>query len=597
GYLDGIRESEKKEERFNEPDQSAMQAVAEKLDETVLAGTGAQIRSDQATATDNGSAKSIREVWKKEEAEEQAANAAKEEQKQTSLLARIAGSSEEHKNLFGGIFGPKGKIAMLLMLAIPAVIAFFKNDGLRNLLFEGMEWLFKKITDNLPTIATTLAGAIAGAIPTIVQNIPKIFNFAANGLETVVNAFRRRNGGGKNGTGYQVDENGTIIRDENGVPISNDAREGRGFFETIRDTIFPTVTRIDPKTGRAENLRTSDGFSEILTHHGARIGTKMGIRAYRLAKPVVKAGIAGVKGAVHGVKAAGSYLASAGKYSKALGFMHRMGAEKGLAQQGAATLAGGNKGKLLGTAMNYVDEAVSATANRIKNSSIATKAVGYVDDVGKRLASTKTGSAVTKVASKGGGIIKQFIKIAKEGIEFLTTKLTEFMTKHGAKKGAETGVLATIKKLTSTLSETTLGKFAGKITSAVGSFVAGLSPATVANIAFAGLAFINANPAQVFNVDKSAVDWKMQLIARTMKALLGTSFGMIFDVLFEIANSLFGFDIGKEICVGLYNAISGEKDEADLKKAKEEFDAEWRQYQDTEYEAYCQHELQVGNTP
>lgn len=533
GYLDGIREEEKKGATLTEPEQSAMQSIAERLDETLLAGTGAQIRSDQATATDNGSAKSIREGWKKEKAEEQAAKAAEEETKQTGLLTRIAGSTEEHKGLFDRIFGPKGKIAMLLMMAIPFIVDFFKHFSIQD-----------------------IVSGIVGAIPSMLRG-------ALTGVESITNGIRgTQSGGGENGTGYQTDENGSIVTDENGNPISNPKRGKRTALGIARDIIFPTRTRIDPKTGRASTERYHDGISEILVHHGARIGTQVGVTGVRAVKKAIPA----VKAMGGLAKATSSYVNAAAKYSKHLGFIQRTtpGAGSKIAHEFAAKATGG-KGKLLGTAMNKVGN-------------------------------SKIGQAASKVV-KGNGVIAKFIEIAKKGLTFLGDKLTEFITKHGAKKGAEAGILATLKKAASTLSETTLGKFATKIATAVGNFAAGLTPAAVANIAFAGLAFINANPAQVFNVDKSAVDFKMQLIARAMKSFLGTSYGMIFDVLFEIVNSLFGFDIGKELCVLAYNAISSKEDKANLSAAQKEFDAEWKRYQDSEYDAYCEHELALGNTP
>ena len=510
GFLDGIRRQEDKQN----PHKSKINAFVDSLK-----------KKDQET--NRGSAESIREIWKKEKVEEQAIQSAEEEKKQTTMLSNIARSTEEHKNIFDSIFGPKGKIAMLLMLGIPFVINFFKNHSLQD-----------------------IVDSIVGAIPSAIRS-------ALSGIESLLSSIRgKKMGQGENGTGYAIDENGSISIDENGRPISNASSGDRTATQTLKDIVFPLKTRINAKTGEASTGRSYDDFSESIVHHGARIGTKIGIKGVRT----------GAK-AMRGVNAAGRYFASASKYGKSLGFIQRTtpGVGSKVAHEFATKMTGG-KGKVLGTIMNKVG-------------------------------STKVGQAASKVVAAGNVVLGQFIGIAKKGLNMLSAKLTEFLTKHGAKRGAEAGIVALLKKIAGTLSETTLGKFSAKIATAVANFVAGLSPATIANVAFGGLAFLNANPAQVFNVDKSAVDWKMQLISRTMKALLGTSFGMIFDVLFEIANSVLGYDLGKEICVCLYNGISSEEEKANLNAAQQEFDAEWRAYQDSEYDAYCEHELKLGNQP
>ena len=487
------------------------------------------------------------------DAKEQAELMNAREDLQTSLLGKVARHTGSFAKEFNLIFGKNGLIGSALIIGIPLLINFLRNF-------------------NLSEIISSLTSSVA-------DSFVGLFNLP------------RQNEGG----GIAVDENGNPETDpETGEFKKKEEKKYAGGIEGYKqraiDLFFPEKTRIQ-EDGSFAYERKWDNQSGALGMALGNRGLKWGLRAAPLVKGAVNGVTALGKGAADLIGKAGNALANTGLGKAIGGYLSDSAAYRNAVK--SFTAAG-------------IDDAAGMAAETVGRTPLAGKALSYVDDLAAKgstavakgveaLKSTPIGKSTTKVVSGGKGIIQKFMTIAKNAIDDLVGAVIKFAEKHGVNSAALGPVQALFKKLSSVLSESVLAKYAKKIGTAVANFLAGLTPATVANVVFAGIGFINANPAQIFQVKSEDVDMKMQLIARFFKAALGTSFGTILDVLFEIANGMFGIDIGSTICVTLYNALAkDEDDKLDLEKARSEFKQQYEDAMVDEYEVYKQHATETG---
>lgn len=491
-------------------------------------------------------------------AEDEAAKVEAREDLQTTLLSKISGHTGKFATEFSGIFGKKGLIGAALIVGIPLLINFLRNFRIDEII--------GKLVDG---IANTISSFFIGS---------------------------RTNEGGGNGNGLVVDENGNVVMDENGnlqeEPRSQYASGIAGLPQRALDLFLPRKTRIaNDGSGRAETGRHWDNLSGATAMALGNRGLKWGIRGVRVGNTLAS-----------GASKLGGYLSKGGK--AAFDFLANTGAGKAIGNY--INNANAYKTAFESFTAAGIDDAAKMAAENVggrgvvlgKAKVLAEKAVTYADDVARTgveaIKASPVGQTAAKVVGGGKGVIQKFITIAKTAVDDLVKAVVGFAQKHGATTAALGPVQAAFKKVTSVLSESALGKFSKKIGVAVANFAAGLTPAAIANIAFAGIGFINANPAQIFQVKADDVDFKMQAIARLFKSLLSTQYGTILDVLFEIVNGMIGINIGSEICILLYNAISSNEKRENLKVAQDEFRHQYEGALAQEYEEYKAHAIETG---
>lgn len=385
-----------------------------------------------------------------------------------------------------------------------------------------------------------ILGALSTAVDLLVDKLPGVISGIIKGF---VGSDRK-----DNQNGFQTDADGNVLLDEDGNPIPLEESGKRSLI----DTFAPKATRIDPETGKAYTYNEWSDKSGTAVNFARSLVVKPIRRAIQVGKGVK----AVASGAVNGAKTViskGSKLASNVVNSK-LGktvISKFKGTTAGKAATAAATTVKG--------AMTTAKSAMAGAANAVinKKSDIMTKFMGLVDDA---------------------------IKLMKD-------KFSGFLAKHGGKLGGT--LLKFLDDIPKKLTSNVLGKFAKKISSAMASVAASAGSLFLKDVAWGVAAAINTNPAQVFKVDAKDVDWKMQAIGRVIEALLSTGVGAIIDVVCEIISSISGFDVIQWICIQLYNLVSDDEDEANLKKAQEEFKKSYEEYNQKEYEAYvknCQDE-------
>lgn len=385
-----------------------------------------------------------------------------------------------------------------------------------------------------------ILGALSTAVDLLVDKLPGVISGIIKGF---VGSDRK-----DNQNGFQTDADGNVLLDEDGNPIPLEESGKRSLI----DTFAPKATRIDPETGKAYTYNEWSDKSGTAVNFARSLVVKPIRRAIQVGKGVK----AVASGAVNGAKTViskSSKLASNvvnSKLGKAV-----ISKFKGTTAGKAATVAATTVKGAMSTAKSTMAGAANAVIN--KKSDIMTKFMGLVDDA---------------------------IKLMKD-------KFSGFLAKHGGKLGGT--LLKFLDDIPKKLSSSVLGKFAKKISSAMASVAASAGSLFLKDVAWGVAAAINTNPAQVFKVDAKDVDWKMQAIGRVIEALLSTGVGTIIDVVCEIISSIFGFDVIQWICIQLYNLISDDEDEANLRKAQDEFKKSYEEYNQKEYEAYvknCQDE-------
>ena len=346
------------------------------------------------------------------------------------------------------------------------------------------------------------------------------------------------------GNHYQTDENNNLVLDENGQPIVVD--EGNA---NIVDLFAPETTRIDVNTGEAKTQRELGRLAEPT------------VNAFRgrVIKPVVKKGMeltGKVRRNMPKIAATASYMADTVSLK-----MHTAATKV----QGAAS-----------TVSKYAQE------------------FGVTEKAGQLAESAKAvvGKTKTKIASNP--IVSKFIGLAKQAIDFVVEKVTKFIGQNGGKANK---VVAFIKKAWDVIDEKVLGKYIPQITKVIGKTATAAATLATSDVLWSSLAFINTNPAQIFQVRAEDVDVTMQLIARFFRGLMSTSFMSYYDLIAAIAGGILGFDYNSEICILIYNAIAGEGKSEELNEAQARFDEDWKAYNEQEYEAYVENCNASGQTP
>lgn len=390
-----------------------------------------------------------------------------------------------------------------------------------------------------------LTGTLILLAPFIIKNFSKIAGWIANAVVKVIpdivkglaNSLRSifyKNSG--SGSGFELGKNGTVVLDENGVPSVAESGETSA-LGAVGNLLMPTRTIVDSRTGKAHNVREWTQLSGAM------------VNATRATIIKIPRAIA--------------------------------------------------KGKAWQTAYTTYKASGIKNAAKIATKDIDNKKIGAVMTVANKGAESLTkiaGKAKDKVvtAANSGGVISKFIDLAKKAVTFLKTKIDDFLLKHNSKMGGKLSQL--LGKMASSLSEKVVKRFGPKVAQVMSKLSAATSTLLLSDVAWGALGALNTNPAQVFQVNKKDVDWKMQLIARFWKGIMSTGTGAIIDLVIQIASSLLGFDLGSELCVQIYKLLSFGKSDAKLDTSREKFKEEYDEYSQEEYAAYVENAQKNGES-
>ena len=472
-----------------------------------------------------------------------------------SLLSTIKEGNDDnkkHHSIWNSIFSKKGIITMGIIAAAPFILKFIKNFNLDKLLGS----IISGIKDGWKEI-----GGILGLVNNVGEKVDHV-------AETIAGQEKQ----------YVVDDDGNLVRDENGNPVQQLVDRSRTGIALMK-----TKTRIDPETGKWENRQD---WTQLSGATAKLAGKKVNHQAKKFISKLPK-------------KWQNASLYETGK---------KVGTKVTQFAQGVAT-----KGKNFvqaGRDLNALKSAGSAFAGEAGiGQKFAGKVVWAADNVASGAAKfmqsgkdlnelRKTGSAFAKeagtmqkmaaAADTGSTVIKKFITKAKEAVTFVVEKLAGVGEKFGGKIG--TSKFGTIvKKIYDVLDEKVLQRFLPKITN----FFKKLSARTLTaaiDWGFAIYGVLNGavNAAGLFEVPKDAVDGKMRAISAVFGGISNTLAGSVLDFISCLIYDIAGFNILKSLATWAYSFIANDEDEQALSAAQEDFTKGYEDYVAQEYEAYVQ---------
>jgi GH25 family lysozyme M1 (1,4-beta-N-acetylmuramidase) len=224
-----------------------------------------------------------------------------------------------------------------------------------------------------------------------------------------------------------------------------------------------------------------------------------------------------------------------------------------------------------------------------KSSKLSKQAAKYEKKVLKHAKNIEINSASLASTEKGaGGVLKNMITRIKETIKNFFKKIVD-LVKHKGAKGTTKSVdeaekiikeavekfgpkeVGQVEKVTAEAEAKTA---TGAATLGVGTIVFEVGGGILGMIARGG----KAGAAKLFQVSQDDVDTGMEIIAAILGGFSGTTIGAIVDVIFDIINTLTGWNGWHNIANALYNLFAGDSDEARLKDAQTNFMDEYNSY-------------------
>lgn len=412
-----------------------------------------------------------------------------------------------------------------------------------GLLFIGIP-LIKKIFNVVKNFVGDFARTIGDAINKIAEglkNVGGVGGAIANALEMGGNFLSAITGSSLSKSMYATDDSGNIMVDENGDPIYQDSKK-LSIAERVANAFTQNKQRVDHDTGKIYEERNWTNISGAMATGIKNVGVGALIKNFNKGNKLVKTG---------------------------------------------ARLVGSNNVFIQKLGQKYIDKGAKRLAFDARIAGGLRSAGGAI------LGKAKT--VINKSAS-GNGLIAKFIAGGKSALEFLSTKVIGFLKSKGLlNEGSK--VTSLLKKAYTILDDKILSKFAPKISAFFTRLGTSASSGFLLDVAFGAFGVINTNPAAVFGVRVEDVDFKMQVIARLIKSILNTSIAGWLDLISQIIYEVFGFDLIQELCVLLYNIISGEKDEAKLAEARANCQSDYEEYVKEEYEAYMENVNENGGQP
>ena len=209
-----------------------------------------------------------------------------------------------------------------------------------------------------------------------------------------------------------------------------------------------------------------------------------------------------------------------------------------------------------------------------------------------------------KAMTKSSKLTEGFFKLCSKAMSLAKDKVGAFILKHGGSAGNK--IVKFFSTIDGALSKAAtnsgiIDRFKTRITQSIAKMTGKSTAAVVSFGVTEGLnvlgGAIDANPAQVFHVNAKDVNLTMQLVARLVRGLFSTTAGSILDLGFQIAGAVLGRDLVSDLAVTIYNIISGEDKQDDLREAQENFNKEWQAYQKDEYNAYLKKCETEGQQP
>lgn len=470
------------------------------------------------------------------------------------VLGNILSVNKEQHTSWLSVFGlKKGLISIGLIAAIPLLI---RAIPLVMKAWPAIKEFGKKIASGVATIGEWL-GNFFGSIPGAFKDSGGVKGVLNNASELYDN-FGQLVDGKKTQTVINDDGTVDVVTDAEGNVIDV-AKEtiGVGLLDRFKNFVMPERAKIDTETGEAYRERSLSGVSLAFI--------KRKFMKSKLMKPIKRA---------LGNKLLQGEIAAGKAIGKGVSKVMQTEAVQGLINTGK-TLVKGTASKLASAGKEFAGGAMAKIAEKLS------------------INPDKAIETVTKVTDSGG-LIKNFINMAKDAIVKLADDVVGFLASKGIVGDAAIKVASSIKGNIGKITEKVCKPFVDKIKSLFGKAATSAASGFLAELGFGAIGAIVANPAQVFGVNKGDVNITMQIIARFMKGLLSTSMGSWFDLINQIVYYTFGFDFVGEVCVLIYNALAGDAGREELKKAREAFNDDYAEFSRKEYEAYARKAQESG---
>ena len=510
-------------------------------------GQNAKAKGSSLIAKVKGSAENIRDKFKKEDSEEEQKTF---RDKLLGLVQRNTEGTEQHHSVWNSIFSKKGLITAGLILMAPLIIKAVK--GLIN--FFGSD-LGKGLLESVKNLVGELGDRVSdeGGLVGVANNAGELATQVTDGI------------GLTKKESYVIDEEtGAILTDENGNPITKTDSKAKG---SLMNLFTPKKAKVDHETGEVYESREFDHTTETL-------GT--GVEAI-WKKKIVKPGKKFLR-----------------KYAKKNG-IDKPSTTKEYASV-AKQLYTNSKDKITSNV-----EKIKNFGNTIKNSKIGTKTVEVAKGLGDKVKNSKVVQNAIDVG-KNSDIVKTASGFMKKAIDFIIDKFSALTKKFGTKGGGASKIASVIRKLTSKIFDADIIKqFMPKISKILGKVATAAGTLATSEVAWFALGALGGatNPGELFEVDMDSVEegktkLLMRAIAAVYKGIANTSVGSWFDLICDIVQEISGFNLAKVIATNVFNILSGEKGEEDLKQAQAKFDEGYTDYVQEEYEAYKKNQEDAG---
>lgn len=500
---------------------------------------------------------------------------------------------------------------------MPTFMEKFVVPGIQNsanFIANNAETLVGAAGTVITAIAPPLAEAVATVIPSVIGSLGKGFwnglwgkTPKTKGKENLTEKQKEdvKSKGGSYRTKWDT------VTEEEAQQASNQGYEVQqlpdGTWQVKNDYTIDSNIYVDDK-GR-DQTRTKQGVLSRVAQIGARLGINVATGRGRSAAKMVGSaarwigkgfgGITGgilgsvipgagtVAGAAGGAKLGGKFVDTIGRGVKSI-FNKVTGKTAKTAAEKAATKSSGN------FIQNFINKITKKGVSEAAEDTAESATKALLNAAGKTAGSGM--DDVAKFAAKeSDGFLKKIINVIKDiPNNAAVKKVIDSVAGTKAAQvlsGLKKWVGDAVKKLTSASAEvikgTKLGKkiqklLSEKVAKQGAKSAAAVSTAMLADIAFATIGGITGafDAANLFEVSKNAVDWKMRVISGLLNGLLTTSIGDWVDTALLVLELFTGFDARKYIASFLYKHISldSEKSAAKLNAAQDQLAIETALY-------------------
>ena len=481
---------------------------------------------------------------------------------------------------------------------MPAIMEKFVVPGIQNsanFIANNAETLVGAAGTVITAIAPPLAEAVATVIPSVIGSLGKGFwnglwgkTPKTKGKENLTDEQKAsiKESGGSYRTGW-VDVSEEEYKQYWGAGYPTRVQSGK--YQVYMDYSVDSNVYVDDK-GR-DQTRTKQGVLSRVAQFGSRLGINIatgrgrgaakmiGSAAHWIGKGFggITGGILGsivpgtgtIAGAAGGAKVGGKFVDTIGSGVKSI-FNKVTGKTAETAAEKAATKSGGNfiQNFINKITKNGVSEAAEDTASKALLEAAGKTAGSGMDDIAK-VAAKESDNFLKKIINVIKGIPNN--AAVKKVIDSVAgTKAAQVLS------GLKKWVGDAVKKLTSASAEvikgTKLGKKIQKLLSEKAAKQGAKSAAAVGTAMLADIAFVTIggitgafDAANLFEVSKNAVDWKMRVISGLLNGLLNTSIGGWVDIALLVLELFTGFDARKYVASFLYKHISLDSEESAAK--------------------------------